>query len=65
MVWGTLSFNNDNTDIYFDLTFPLSGGKITHNGALPTSNEKMSPTTERLIVLRWLELLHPKLPDYV
>ena len=23
MVWGTLSFNNDNTDIYFDLTCPL------------------------------------------
>ena len=24
MVWGTLSFNNDNTDIYFDLTWPLT-----------------------------------------
>ena len=24
MIWGALSFNNDNTDIYFDLTFPLS-----------------------------------------
>ena len=23
MVWGTLSFNNDNTDIYSDLTWPL------------------------------------------
>ena len=23
MVWGALSFNNDNTDIYFDLTWPL------------------------------------------
>ena len=43
----------------------LSGGKITHDGALPTASEKMSPTTERLIVLRWLELLHPKLPDHV
>ena len=25
----------------------------------------MSPTTERLIVLRWLELLHPALPQHV
>ena len=24
MVWGTLSFTNDNTDIYFDLTWPLT-----------------------------------------
>ena len=24
----------------------LSGGKITHDGAVPTANEKMSPTTE-------------------
>ena len=24
MVWGALSFNNDNTDIYFDLTCPLN-----------------------------------------
>ena len=23
MIWGALSFNNDNTDIYFDLTFPF------------------------------------------
>ena len=23
IVWGALSFNNDNTDIYFELTFPL------------------------------------------
>ena len=27
MVWSTLSFNNDNTDIYFDLTCPLKGYK--------------------------------------
>ena len=43
----------------------LSSGKITHDGKVPTSNEKMSATTERLVVLRWLELLHPKLPDHV
>ena len=43
----------------------ISGGKITHNGVVPTNNEKMSPTTERLIVLRWMELLHPKLPEHV
>ena len=24
MIWDALSFNNDNTDIYFDLTCPLN-----------------------------------------
>ena len=42
-----------------------SGGKINHDGSIPTTNEKMSPTTERLIVLRWMELLHPRLPEHV
>ena len=31
MVWGTLSFNNDYTDIYFDLTCPLR--KMENNGS--------------------------------
>ena len=43
----------------------IAGGKIHHNGKVPTTNETFSPTVERLIVLRWLELLHPALPDHV
>ena len=43
----------------------LSSGKITHDGIIPSTNERMTPTTERLIVLRWLEVLHPRLPELV
>ncbi len=43
----------------------LSSGKIEHDGKIPTSNEHLSPTTERLNVLRWLEVLHPSLPNHV
>ena len=35
----------------------LSTGKIQFDGKLPPKDEVFSPTTERLIVLRWLELL--------
>ena len=43
----------------------LSSGKIEHNGSVPTKDEVISPTTERLVVLRWLEILHPALPGHV
>ena len=43
----------------------LSSGKIQHDGAVPSRDEVLSPTTERLIVLRWLEILHPCLPSHV
>ena len=43
----------------------LRTGKIMHNGQIPTSDEVLSATTERLIVLRWLEVLHPALPSHV
>ena len=43
----------------------LKSGKITHNGIVPTCDETLSPTTERLIVLRWLEVLHPALINHV
>ena len=43
----------------------LSSGKIEHDGKIPTTNETLSPTTERLNVLRWLEVLHPSLPNHV
>lgn len=38
---------------------------LLHNGTYPTTNEELSPTLERVIVLRWLELLHPNLPAMV
>ena len=38
MVWGTLSFNNDNTDIYFALTWPLNGQKEINSGTLRMSS---------------------------
>ena len=43
----------------------LSSGHIYHDGKLPSADEKLSPTTERLIVLRWLEILHPTLPAHI
>ena len=43
----------------------LSSGKIEHDGKIPTKSETLSPTTERLVVLRWLEVLHPQLPHHV
>ena len=39
--------------------------QLEHNGAAPSTDEDMSPTVERLAVLRWMELLHPQLPQLV
>ena len=38
---------------------------LRHDGNLPTENEQISPTLENLIVLLWLERVHPKLPALV
>ena len=38
---------------------------LKHDDHIPTEDETLSPTTERLIVLRWLELLHPSLPNHI
>ena len=43
----------------------LKGSKLKHNETIPTKNEEISPTVERLAVLRWMELIHPKLPALV
>ena len=43
----------------------LSSGKIQHDGAVPQRDETLGAITERLIVLRWLEILHPSLPAHV
>lgn len=42
-----------------------SGSKLKHNGKTPAEDEFISPTVERLAVLRWMELIHPKLPQLV
>ena len=42
-----------------------SGSRLKHNGETPRVNEDMSPTVERLAVLRWMELIHPSLPALV
>ena len=38
---------------------------LTHDGALVSVNEEMSPTTERLAVYLWLNLIDERLPSYV
>ena len=43
----------------------LSSGKIDHDGKIPTNNETLFPTTERLVVSKRLEILHPQLPHHV
>ena len=43
----------------------LTTGRIKHDGKVPTTDESLTPTIERLIVLRWLEILHPMLPHHV
>ena len=40
-------------------------GKLKHDGVDVTADEVISPTVERLAVLRWMELLHPQLPQLV
>ena len=38
---------------------------LTHNKKAPTSNEEMSPTVERLAVIKWMELIDPDLHTLV
>lgn len=38
---------------------------MTYEGNEVTTDEVMSPTVYRLAVLRWMELIHPKLPQLV
>ena len=38
---------------------------LHHDGALPVSDEVMSPTIERLAVYLWLQLIDSRLPAYV
>ena len=38
------------------------GGGITHHGQAVTDDEELSPTLENVIVVTWLQLIHPELP---
>ena len=38
---------------------------LTHDGAVPEANEDMSPTTERLAVYIWLQLIDQRLPSHI
>ena len=42
-----------------------SDGNLLFKGAKVVENEIMSPTHERLVVLRWLELIDPRLPEFL
>ena len=43
----------------------VKGSELEHNGKKVERDEDFGWTTERLIVLHWLYLLHPALPKYV
>ena len=43
----------------------LANGNIPHHGEVPGADEEMSPTLENLVVLTWLRLVHPDLPNLV
>ena len=38
---------------------------IIHQGEIPDTNEELSPSLENFVVLTWLRLLHPSLPQFV
>ena len=42
-----------------------TGCKLKHDGVTVSQDEDISPTVERLAVLRWMELIHPNLPALV
>ena len=38
---------------------------LKHDDCFATEDETLSPTAERLVVLRWLDLLHSPLPNHI
>ena len=41
------------------------GGGISHHGEKADTDEEVSPTVENMIVLMWLQAIHPNLPKLV
>ncbi len=50
---------------FFEDNLLSANGGLTHHGERITSDEELTPTLENDIVLRWLQLLHPGLPQLV
>lgn len=50
---------------HIDDNLLLKDGKLKHDGVIPTEDEDISPTAERLVIARWLLLMHPRLPALV
>ena len=42
-----------------------SDGNIRHHGEIPETDEEMSPSLKKIIVLTWLRLIHSDLPNLV
>ena len=43
----------------------IANGNITHHGEAITTDEESTPSLENMIVLTWLRLIHPDLPNLV
>ena len=43
----------------------LKANSFSHHGDLITEDEELTPTLENVVVLTWLQLIHPKLPKLV
>jgi hypothetical protein len=43
----------------------IANGHITHHGVVIPADEELSPSLENMIVLTWLRLIHPDLPNLV
>ena len=50
---------------FFEDNLLMQAGSITHHGEQPPIDEDLSPTLENTIVLLWLQLIHPGLPQLV
>ena len=50
---------------FVDDSLLKSNGNLTHHGDPPSEDEELSPTLENFIVLTWLRLINPALPQLV
>ncbi|ESP05415.1 hypothetical protein LOTGIDRAFT_152266 [Lottia gigantea] len=40
-------------------------GHISHHGIVPSEDEELTPSLENMVVLTWIRLIHPDLPQLV
>jgi hypothetical protein len=50
---------------FFEDNLLTADGDITHHGTVPETSEDMTPTLENTVVLLWLQLINPALPQLV